>query len=304
MNHFCTYFDETFLSRGLAMMDSLKSCNKNIKFYVLALDYKTLIKLKELKKDYIKIINLRVFSNKYPELKNQKNKRKINEFCFLLTPYLIDYCLRTLFLKKIFYTDADLLFFDDCKKIISKLNKYSIISSEHNFSKKNKFQENINGKFNVGFLGFKKNATSLKCIRLWKKQCFFSTTLDDSFKTLIKGDQLYLNQWPFLYKKSFSSIRNKFFNIGAWNFNDFNFNLKRNNTIFANNKKVLMIHANFIEFENKNKIIVSNNKKLKLLNEIVCEKYIESSKQLGNKNISILKIGLANKIKKAIYDYF
>ena len=65
-----------------------------------------------------------------------------------------------------------------------------------------------------------------------------------------------------------------------------------------------MIHANFIEFENKNKIIVSNNKKLKLLNEIVCEKYIESSKQLGNKNISILKIGLANKIKKAIYDYF
>ena len=226
MNYFCTYFNETFLSRGLAMMDSLKSNNRNIKFYVLALDYKTFIKLNELKKDYIKIINIRVFFKKYPELKNQKYKRKINEFCFLLTPYLIDYCLRTLSLKKIFYTDADLLFFDDCKKIISKLNKYSIISSVHNFSKKNKFQENINGKFNVGFLGFKKNAISLKCIRLWMKQCFFSTTLHDSFQTLIKGDQLYLNQWPFLYKRSFSSISNKFFNIGAWNFNDFQFKLK------------------------------------------------------------------------------
>ena len=39
-------------------------------------------------------------------------------------------------------------------------------------------------------------------------------------------------------------------------------------------KKVLMIHANFIEFKNKNKIIISINKRLKLLNEIVCEKYI------------------------------
>ena len=47
MKYFCTYFNETFLSRGLAMMDSLKSNNRNIKFYVLALDYKTFIKLKE-----------------------------------------------------------------------------------------------------------------------------------------------------------------------------------------------------------------------------------------------------------------
>ena len=75
MKYFCTYFNETFLSRGLAMMDSLKSNNRNIKFYVLALDYKTFIKLKELKKDYIKIINTRVFFKKYPELKNQNYKR-------------------------------------------------------------------------------------------------------------------------------------------------------------------------------------------------------------------------------------
>ena len=62
MKYFCTYFNETFLSRGLAMMDSLKSNNRNIKFYVLALDYKTFIKLKELK-DYIKIINTSFFKN-------------------------------------------------------------------------------------------------------------------------------------------------------------------------------------------------------------------------------------------------
>ena len=52
MNNFCTYFDKNFLSRGLTMINSLYSYDKNIKFYVLAIDSYTQKKLNILKKIY------------------------------------------------------------------------------------------------------------------------------------------------------------------------------------------------------------------------------------------------------------
>ncbi len=294
MTYFCTYFDKNFLSRGLAMMESLHKYNKKIIFYVLVIDHQTQKKLNILKKKYIKVLTLEKLYKIYPEIKNQKNKRELNEFCFLLTPYLVEYCLKILNLKRIFYTDADLFFFDGCDKIIKKLDKFSIISSVHNFNKNNKFQELINGKFNVGFLGFKKNKISLKCLNLWKKQCFFSTTTHKSFETIIKGDQLYLNEWPQRYKNNFYPITNKFFNIGAWNINDFKFSIK-NKIILSNNRKILMVHANFIEFESDHKIVIIDNVNFDILNKIICENYINTSKEIGIKFINISKINLKKK---------
>ena len=187
-------------------------------------------------------------------------------FCFLLTPYLIEYCLLHLKKKSIFYTDADLFFFDDCKKITNKLNEYSIICSCHNFTADNKFQEKINGKFNVGFLGFKKNNISKKSLEIWKRQCFFSTSMHKSFETIIKGDQLYLNTWPKIFKNNFYPIKYKYFNIGAWNIN--NFYLKSiNGEIFHEKKRVLMVHANFIEIRTKLRLLrlLDQNRHARLL---------------------------------------
>ena len=192
--------------------------------------------------------------------------------------------------KSIFYTDADLFFFDDCKKITNKLNHYSIICSCHNFNKENKFQEKINGIFNVGFLGFKNDYITKKSLERWKRQCFFSTTTHKSFENVIKGDQLYLNTWPKIFKKNFYPIKNLCFNIGAWNINNFVFK-NIDNKIFHNEKKILMVHANFIEFQNKKKIIIQRRPSQKEINNIIVHSYKKISKKIGIRNIQINKIG-------------
>lgn len=290
MRYICTYFDSNFLSRGLTMISSLYAHDKNVTFYVLPIDKKAYDKLSKLNYSFIKLISLKKLFKKYPEIKLQKEKRKINEFCFLLTPFLIDYCICTLKVNHIFYADADLFFFNSCKDISDKLNKFSIISSIHNFSKKNKFQEKINGYFNVGFLGFKKNNTSKKCLNIWKKQCYFSTTLNESFNEIIKGDQLYLNSWPKIFKKNFHAIKDNVFNLGAWNINDHCFYLK-NNFIYANKKKVKMVHANFIEIE-KNKIIIPRNQNFKLISNLIVKRYQYMSKKIEKKELVIVEQSL------------
>lgn len=291
MRVFCTYFDINYLSRGLAMMLSIYKHDKNIKFIVLCLDKKTENQLSRINLSFIQIEKIDFLFKKYPELKNSKNKRKKNEFCFLLTPYFIEYCLISLGNIKVFYVDSDIIFLDKCIKITNKINKFSVIASVHNFDKKNKFQEKINGIFNVGFLGFKRNKISLNCLITWKRQCLFSTTTNESFEPIIKGDQLYLNSWPKLLKKEFYPIKNKNFNIGGWNIRNYKINYK-NNQFYLNNKKVLMFHANFIEFKEKNKIFIDNSKHLKLINNFICENYKNSSKLIKIHKIIILRENL------------
>ena len=294
MRYFCTYFDYSFLLRGISMINSLYMLDKKINFFVLAIDKKTSEKINKLKLNFITVININDLFRKYPELKKQQKIRKINEFCFLLTPFLIEYCLMKFKKKKIFYTDADLIFFDKCRSITDKLNKFSIISSMHNFSLKNKFQEKINGIYNVGFLGFKKDVYGKKCLNIWKKQCLFSTTLHESFNGIIKGDQLYLNKWPKIFKKNFYGIKDRSFNIGAWNINEHDF-YHKNNFIYSNKKKLKMVHANFIEFEN-NSIVLTDKKNMRLINNYIYKTYLEASRNLGIKEINLYKINFLTKI--------
>jgi hypothetical protein len=276
------------------MINSLYKLDKKINFFVLAIDKKTFEKISTLKLDFIYVININDFFKRYPELKKQQKKRKINEFCFLLTPFLIEYCFTRFKKKRIFYTDADLFFFDKCNAITNKLNKFSIISSVHNFSLKNKFQEKINGIYNVGFLGFKKDNVGKKCINIWKKQCLFSTTLNESFNGIIKGDQLYLNKWPKIFKKKFYGITDKLFNIGAWNINDHKFYYKKN-IIYSDKKKLKMLHANFIEFQN-NEIILINKKNMRIINNVIYKNYLTTSENYGIKKFNLYKINILRKM--------
>ena len=102
MRYFCTYFDYSFLLRGISMINSLYILDKKINFFVLAIDKKTSEKINKLKLNFITVININDLFRKYPELKKQQKIRKINEFCFLLTPFLIEYCLMK-FKKKNFF---------------------------------------------------------------------------------------------------------------------------------------------------------------------------------------------------------
>jgi hypothetical protein len=251
--NYCTYFDKNFIVQGLTCIHTLKKYNKDVFFYILALDQKTKLKLESLNLSFIKVIELNLLYKKFPILQKEKKKRNLGEFFFLITPFLINFLLKYQKINHVIYVDADLIFFSDVTKIKSLFKKNDILASYHD-PDDNKI---TTGKYNVGFLVFRNNIKVLNLLRIWMKQCMISTTIDNNYSNIICGDQKYLESWEKNKQFRFSGIKIKNFNIGAWNITKKNFS-KKNGTLMCDNSKLCCIHANFIKFNLKKSFFISS----------------------------------------------
>ena len=262
--NYCTYFDKNFLVQGLACIHTLNKYNRNSFFYVLALDKETQLKLENLNLSFIKVIRLNLLFDKFPILVQEKKKRNLNEFFFLLTPFFIYFLLKLQNIKHITYVDADLIFFSKIKKIQSLFKKKDILASYHDYNQ----NYVTTGKYNVGYLVFRNNKRVLSQLNIWMKQCIISTTVDGTYSNIICGDQKYIELWEKNKKLKFSGIKLKNFNIGAWNITKKKFS-KKNGVILCDDSKLYCIHANFIKFNLKNGFFISsksNNSSRKIYN--------------------------------------
>jgi len=262
--NYCTYFDKNFLVQGLTCIHTLKKYNRNSFFYILALDSETQLKLENLNLSFIKVISLNLLLQKFSILRKEKKKRNLNEFFFLLTPFLIFFLLKHQKINHVSYVDADLIFFSKIIKIKKLFKKNDILASYHDYNQ-NKV---TTGKYNVGFLVFKNNKRVLSQVHVWMKQCIISTTVDGSYSNIICGDQKYLENWEKNKKIKFSGIKVRNFNIGAWNITEKKFS-KKNGMLMCDNSKLYCIHSNFIKFDIKNGFFISsksNNSSRKIYN--------------------------------------
>mgnify|MGYP000970525500 FL=1 len=101
MIYFCTYFDENYLSRFLALNKSLSSFNFSYTFYILALDKKVLKFFRKNKFKKIVIINHVDLENEFKELVEAKKNRSKIEYYFTLTPFLPKYIFKKFNISKI-----------------------------------------------------------------------------------------------------------------------------------------------------------------------------------------------------------
>jgi hypothetical protein len=71
-----------------------------------------------------------------------------------------------------------------------------------------------NGRFNVGFLAFKRSPQGLACLRWWREKCV------EWCKDVPEGDryadQKYLDQWPALFPEC-KIVTHEGANVGPWN---------------------------------------------------------------------------------------
>ena len=235
--------DKFFLPNLLVLIERLK--NQNI--YILCLDdytYEYLDKKKFKKKVYL--YKKKEIEEHY--LLNNKNKNPY--FVFLLKVIFIHYIFDNILKKNnfIIYLDSDICFFSPVKKLISYLDKkYSIFLTPHNFSKK--IESNIKyGKFNAGFIAFKKDIFSEKALIWWMKSCIKNCTIDLS-RNLV-GDQYYLNSFPGKFKKLYI-FNNLGINCAPWNVEKDKISYKKNKFFVGKNDLV------FFHFQGLRRIIYS-----------------------------------------------
>jgi hypothetical protein len=196
------------------------------------------------------------------QLLKVKLDRGIAEYCWTLSPCLPWYIFENYkYVDFLTYLDADLFFYSDVQPILDEIGESSIAIIEHRFTDRLKERE-VNGRFCVEWVSFRRNEEGLSCLLRWKEQCieWCYYRLEDGKM----GDQKYLDEWPVRYS-SCHIIEHLGAGVAPWNFPKYEFSEDFNNNIKVNSEKLIFYH--FHQFQ-----LLSNGKFDRLSNFYTLER--------------------------------
>lgn len=210
---FCTLFDSNYLTRGLVMLRSLKGHHHGAVVHVLCMDELAHELLQRMQLPDVHLLRLREVED--AELLRVKPTRSIAEYCWTLSSWLCAHLMQTRpEISRVIYLDADLMFFSDPGVLLHEAEDASITIIEHRFQPWN--QDLLsNGRFNVQWVAFRRDAEGLACLTRWRDQC-----LDWCFSRLEDGkmgDQKYLDDWPTDFR-SVHVLQHLGAGVAPWNF--------------------------------------------------------------------------------------
>lgn len=297
----CTYFDQNYLPRGLALIDSLFKHNNDVQVVVLCLDENTYEFLNK-KYNYVSPIHVKEYLS-YFKIDQTRFKSK-KEFYFSITPNL---CLMVL--NKfpeydiLTYLDSDVYIFGNLDILYEELGIYSIAACSHRPGKILKFLSNDFGRFNVGVNLFRNDSEGKKCLKQWKKKCDEWHPHIEGYPLSFFSDQIFLNDWPNLFEKSFKEIENIGVNVAPWNALNYNFKFK-NNKYFVNNKQLLIYHFSSLIKIDDQRWNVNSGLTLFSLNKVLLKIYINYINQLESYDLEIskyVKLNTKLSLKKKLF---
>jgi len=250
MHSYCTLFDSFYLSRGLAMYESLIVHSTDFHLYIFAFDDLTYEILHNLNLNKVTVISLKEFETN--ELKEVKKERSKAEYCWTCTPSVILFVLEKYNVPDCTYVDSDLFFYSDPDVLVAELYQHNknVLVTEHRFSFLPKlYEEKRAGRFCVQFITFLNDKNSLQVLDKWRKQCIvwcYARHEDGKF-----GDQKYLDEWPRIYH-NIHILQHQGGGIAPWNLMQYRFYkdgnamnglVKKNGTAF----KVVFFHFQYIK---------------------------------------------------------
>ena len=248
MYNFCTLFDSNYLTRGLALHDSLLKSGIDFHLYIFAFDEIAFDVLEKLK-----LKNITLLKDSYlhtPKLLDAISDRSRAEYCWTCTPLTIKYCLDFYKLPSCTYLDADIYFFKSPLQLIDEAKEHSVIITEHYYSKDYTKWEQTSGKYNVQFMHFKNDIHGNLVLNWWAEKCIewcYAYYEDGKM-----GDQLYLQNWPELFE-SVHVMKNRGGGVAPWNILNFIFRRKNKEIILKdiNNGqeyKLIFYHFHALKF--------------------------------------------------------
>lgn len=214
MRYFCTYFDQRYLTRGLALYASLRRHCPGFHLDILCLDDACRESLSRLSLPGSRTLALSELETADRDLLVAKPTRTTREYYFTLTPSLAHHLLRNIpdgeFLT---YLDSDLYFYSDPEPVFEELKAGSIAIIPHRFPKSTEHMKN-NGIYNVGWVGFRNDTHGWECVRWWRQCCL--AWCRDTVEGDRYADQGYLNDWPTRFPRTVV-IRHSGANVAPWN---------------------------------------------------------------------------------------
>jgi hypothetical protein len=213
---YCTYFDSGYLSRGLALIESLRRHGDDSPVWVLALDQVTRDYLEATDLPGVTALGIDDLESAVPELPPLKSQRSRMEYYFTTTPLLMRWAKDRAAQSGTvaIYLDADLFFFDDPGLVLEALGDGSVGIIEHGYPPARAAKLAKYGRFNVGWVGIRDDVAGRACVDWWA-----ASTLEWCSDTPSDGryaDQGYLDRFPELFD-GVVVLPSLGFNLAPWN---------------------------------------------------------------------------------------
>jgi hypothetical protein len=237
MRHFCTLFDSNYLLKGVAMLRTLKQHCAEAYVHVLCMDGQTREILEQLDLPHVTCLSLPAIED--DALRAVKPGRGVAEYCWTLSPCLPWYVLQhNPDIDFITYLDADLYFFSSVSPLFGEIGDASIVVIEHRFPTAFKHLE-VNGRFCVEWVGFRRDEQGMACLARWREQCIewcFHRLEEDRM-----GDQKYLDQWPGNYS-GLHILQHPGAGIAPWNYSQYRFERDEQQAITVDGMPMVFYH--------------------------------------------------------------
>lgn len=238
-NHYCTYFDQSFLAQGFALFASLQQHDSDSVLWVLCLDDFTAKTIEEYAHPALKPVVLAELEANDPELAAIKPSRRSVEYYFTLSPCWPRYLLKTEpSIDRLTYVDSDLYFFSDPAPIFEEMADASILVIEHRYPAHLAHHLRL-GRFNVGLLSFRNDDAGLRCLDWWRERCIewcYDRAEDEKY-----ADQKYLDEWPTRFGQHLHVLQRAGANLAPWNWSNYRYTLW-NDRIFVEDKPLEVFH--------------------------------------------------------------
>ncbi|WP_053957059.1 glycosyltransferase [Inediibacterium massiliense] len=278
-NGFCMVVSKYRIYQGIVLIESLFENIESPQVFVLCMDHEGYEILSNYKKNNIKVISIDDIEDEL--LLSKKRERTFNAYCWTLKPVFLEYVIKHFSnIKRVTYLDADLYFFNDMQSIFEENIHTSVLLSNHHYTKSLKKYEAICGKYNSGFISFKRDEKGLNALKWWKEKCL--SWCSEVIEKERFGDQKYLDKMILLWD-GVEEIKTIGVNIGFWNHGRYKTSIVKDK-VYINNVPLIFYHfAGFrILNEQEFAIIVG------FRNEFIDHIYLPYMKKI-QKSIEIVK---------------
>ena len=241
---YCTYFDSAYLPRAMALVESLQRHSAgDWVLFAICMDEESRDVLDKLALQNVTAISLAEIERADHELAAAKSNRNRIEYLWTTTPAIILWLISNRpEIDRLTYLDADLYFYSSPEPIFAEFDAASILIHEHRYAPELADME-INGKYNVGLLCFRRCESAFAALRWWRERCIESCELD--IKSGKCGDQMYLNDWPNRFQ-GVHVLQHRGGGIAPWNVNQFDLRIE-NGDLCVDGTPVIFYHFHSLQ---------------------------------------------------------
>jgi hypothetical protein len=235
---YSTLFNIDYIDKGLALYNSIRTFNTSSVIYILCMDSITKSVLEKRSLVNTVLVSIGELEDLYVYLRELKRQRSFAEYCWTLTPHIIEFVFTTYGAQYNTYLDSDLYFFDDPDVLNIEMinNNCNTLITEHRFvnDKGKSLSEKMHGKYCVQYNTFTNCPESLALLKRWKTNVIADCEYNK--KKQKAGDQKYLEEFPLLSKAVYIP-KNIGVGVAPWN-------IKQYRLVEQDGKRIIITDTN------------------------------------------------------------